>query len=339
MSDEEVQARIRRMKAAAQAHNFKRRDQALDDALENFDDALEDATEEIQLMKETKTRQRSNEIGVTPIDTSASGTVSARPPRQRVRIEIPDKRLFLYQPAPKVGLIECHIYREVDGVQKMYPKYILTLEQDKTMLMTARKRKKNTCSNYIISLDDEMTRGSSSFFGKVKSNFVGTEFSIFDNGPKPQESSASLPPRQHLGCVVYETNILGTKGPRKMQVAIPEVSADGRRHLWQPNTDDPMASFTEQYKAGNHSNIMALRNKEPQWNENLRAYVLNFNGRVTKPSVKNFQLVEPSNQDMVLMQFGKVGKNDFTLDFQYPMSGLQAFAIALSSFDHKLACE
>ena len=48
-----------------------------------------------------------------------------------------------------------------------------------------------------------------------------------------------------------------------------------------------------------------LQNKAPTWNEHLAAYCLNFNGRVTLASVKNFQLVEPRDQDTVLLQFGK----------------------------------
>ena len=39
------------------------------------------------------------------------------------------------------------------------------------------------------------------------------------------------------------------------------------------------------------------------------------------------------------MQFGRVQDDVFTMDFQYPMSPLQAFGIALTSFDAKLACE
>ena len=38
----------------------------------------------------------------------------------------------------------------------------------------------------------------------------------------------------------------------------------------------------------------------------LNAYCLNFNGRVTEASVKNFQLVTDDNQGYVLLQFGKV---------------------------------
>jgi len=46
-----------------------------------------------------------------------------------------------------------------------------------------------------------------------------------------------------------------------------------------------------------------------------------------------------SAADVVVMQFGRVGKDAFTMDFQYPLCALQAFGIALSSFDYKIACE
>lgn len=35
----------------------------------------------------------------------------------------------------------------------------------------------------------------------------------------------------------------------------------------------------------------------------------------------------------------QVGRDLFTMDFQHPMSAFQAFAICLTSFDNKLACE
>lgn len=67
--------------------------------------------------------------------------------------------------------------------------------------------------------------------------------------------------------------------------------------------------------------------------------MLNFNGRVTMASVKNFQLVSPEDQERVVLQFGRVSKDLFTMDFQWPLTPAQAFAICLSSFDYKLACE
>lgn len=43
--------------------------------------------------------------------------------------------------------------------------------------------------------------------------------------------------------------------------------------------------------------------------------------------------------DYIVLQFGRVADDAFTLDYNYPLCAVQAFAIALSSFDGKLACE
>lgn len=43
--------------------------------------------------------------------------------------------------------------------------------------------------------------------------------------------------------------------------------------------------------------------------------------------------------DYIVMQFGRVSDDVFTMDYNYPLCALQAFAITLSSFDHKIACE
>lgn len=43
--------------------------------------------------------------------------------------------------------------------------------------------------------------------------------------------------------------------------------------------------------------------------------------------------------DYIVMQFGRIADDIFTLDYNYPMCATQAFAIALSSFDGKIACE
>jgi hypothetical protein len=49
------------------------------------------------------------------------------------------------------------------------------------------------------------------------------------------------------------------------------------------------------YKRYELPDCVVLRNKEPRWNEALQAYCLNFGGRVTHPSVKNFQLASVDN--------------------------------------------
>jgi hypothetical protein len=53
------------------------------------------------------------------------------------------------------------------------------------------------------------------------------------------------------------------------------------------------------------------------------SYVLDFRGRVTVASVKNFQLVHSSDENYIVLQFGRIGDHSFTMDFQAPMSALQ----------------
>ena len=113
---------------------------------------------------------------------------------------------------------------------KSHPTYRLHLYDDDGFLMAGVKRKKNRTSNYMICLDDEqLSRDSDSFFGKVRSNFVGTEFLMYDDGVNPKKQgnrkgSASLEDiRRELGCVMYQSNLLGTKGPRQMTVVLPSI--------------------------------------------------------------------------------------------------------------------
>ena len=40
-----------------------------------------------------------------------------------------------------------------------------------------------------------------------------------------------------------------------------------------------------------------------------------------------------------MLQFGRIFEDEFTMDYNFPMNAVQAFAITLSSFDSKLACE
>lgn len=73
------------------------------------------------------------------------------------------------------------------------------------------------------------------------------------------------------------------------------------------------------------------------WNIELGAFVLNFGGRVKVASVKNFQLCERDVQDHIV-QFGRIeGRHSFTMDFQYPLTPMQAFAIAISSLQSKIS--
>ncbi|KAM3285850.1 hypothetical protein P3S67_024649 [Capsicum chacoense] len=62
----------------------------------------------------------------------------------------------------------------------------------------------------------------------------------------------------------------------------------------------------------------------------------------SKSAVKLLAAVDPSHnipvgeQEKVILQFGRIGRDTFIMDYCYPLSAFQAFA---SCFDPKPACE
>ncbi|KAK9740834.1 hypothetical protein RND81_03G064000 [Saponaria officinalis] len=313
----------------------------------------------------------------------------------------------LKQPGPRDGSIQCFIKRDKSNFT--YHLFLclspaLLVENGK-FLLSAKRTRKTTCTEYVISMDaDNISRSSSTYIGKLRSNFLGTKFIIYDTQP-PLNSSPSSPPgrtskRFHskkvspkvpsgsysIGQVIFELNVLGTRGPRRMQCtlhSIPSSSLEpggtvpGQPELLSRTLEDSFRSISfsksidtsTEFSSSRFSDIvgprddeegsekpkpLVLKNKAPRWHEQLQCWCLNFRGRVTVASVKNFQLIAetetvtsapmvsqpaPPDYDKIILQFGKVGKDMFTMDYRYPLSAFQAFAICLSSFDTKLACE
>ncbi|KAM5297517.1 tubby-related protein 2 [Glossophaga mutica] len=258
-----------------------------------------------------------------------------------------DMEAYVLRPAVRGCTVQCCISRDKRGVDKgMFPFYYLYLEAvgghgRKHFLLAGRKRKRSTTSNYLISLDPtDLSRDGDNFVGKVRSNVLGTKFTIFDNGVNPERKyfipeTARI--REELGVVCYETNVLGFRGPRKMTVIIPAIDAQNERISVQPQNEGE--SLLSRYQRGANQGLVLLQNKAPSWSEETGNYVLNFHGRVTQASVKNFQIMHPDDPDYLVLQFGRVAPDMFTMDFCFPLCPLQAFAICLSSFDGKLACE
>lgn len=177
-----------------------------------------------------------------------------------------------------------------------------------------------------------------------------------------------------VSTVSYELNALWTRGPRRVHctmnsipisaieeggnaptpTALPQIFGEPFSPSPALKEKSPMSDFY----SGSLSELpgltegsiepLVLKNKSPRWHEQLQCWCLNFMGRVTVASVKNFQLVaavdpshnvSPEEQERVILQFGKIGKDIFTMDYSYPLSAFQAFAICLTSFDTKPACE
>nr|GEU80435.1 tubby-like F-box protein 5 [Tanacetum cinerariifolium] len=319
--------------------------------------------------------------------------------------------ISLKQPGPRDAPIQCYIRRDrATSTHRLY--FGLTPSEDESdkLLLAAKKIRKATRTEFAISLvADDFSRASSTYVGKLRSNFLGTKFTIYDSQPpsdlavQPINNRSSqrfnkkqVSPRvpacsYSIATISYELNVLRTRGPRRMKcmmhsIPISSIQEGGSAptpksfpHLFDDthslsalsfkskdlnftrsdsSVSGPMSSVSGPISSvsGPISSVsgpicadsLMLKNKAPRWHEQLQCWCLNFKGRVTVASVKNFQLVasvDPSHnvsaveQDKVILQFGKIGKDIFTMDYRYPLSAYQAFAICLSSFDTKPACE
>lgn len=332
----------------------------------------------------------------------------------------------LKQPGPRDGTIQCFIKR--DKSKLTYHLYLClspaVLVENGKFLLAAKRNRRTTCTEYVISMDaDNISRSSSSYIGKLRSNFLGTKFVIYDTQPPYNGAAVLCPPGRSsrrfyskkvspkvpsgsysIAQVAYELNVLGTRGPRKMHCVMHSIPASAlepggtvpgqpdrllpgsledsfRSVSFSKSSSSIMFDRSMDFSSSRFSDIgstsmvgcngeeseskerpLVLRNKAPRWHEQLQCWCLNFRGRVTVASVKNFQLIAatqqpaagaptpssqpsqpaapaPSDHDKIILQFGKVAKDMFTMDYRYPLSAFQAFAICLSSFDTKLACE
>lgn len=152
---------------------------------------------------------------------------------------------------------------------------------------------------------------SEEYIGVVTNNFWGNDFTLHDHGIS-EKALSKLPEgfaKQHEIKleVKYERNILG-ECPRSQDIL-----------LW----DDLRKEYVK------------LINLPPNWNERSACYTLNFYGRVSKASAKNFQIVDPEDKDTVYLMFGKIGNDNFHLDYRSPFSMLQAFAVGLIALARK----
>lgn len=221
-----------------------------------------------------------------------------------------------------------------------------------------------------------MTSEDPNYLGKLRSNFSGSEFTGYDAGINPKTlmnntgiGSGSRRPsetkmtniRQELCTILYENNIM-SRQPRKFKAIVPGMLREdpSKRIVCKPLV--PSDSLLYQYKALIqseataqpqlhedtlvHQEILVLHNKEPVFENSIQAFCLNFHGRATQASVKNFQLVNCREDKMkqkqdskVHLQFGKMDKDLFTMDVQYPLSIVQAFEISLAGLDTKLVCD
>ncbi|KAI5428346.1 Tubby- protein 3 [Lathyrus oleraceus] len=177
---------------------------------------------------------------------------------------------------------------------------------DGKFLLAARKCRRVTHTDYIISLNlDDVSRGSITYVGKLRSNFLGTKFTVYDAHPpfygaKVAKSRSTklvslkqVSPRVPAGDypivhVSYDLNVLGSRGPKIMQCvmdAIPAAAVEPggeaptqTRFLHSRNDTSPSIPFfrSKSTRAENIQSIVPLTSQDKGMSQpELLRYILN----------------------------------------------------------------
>ncbi|CAM9187182.1 unnamed protein product [Scytosiphon promiscuus] len=258
-----------------------------------------------------------------------------------------DMRGFLTQPVPrKGGTVKCFIRREKKELVRGFSKLIRGNEVYKLYmegkgdfpdryLMTARKKGGTSASQFVISMDDGDESEDSNVVGRLKATSrTSEEFQVFSPTVTGLDDKGNEIEKE-VAAVHYSADKMDPhgryEGPRKMRVVLGNMHGNNA----DKKTD---SSLLHRMLRGNLDSLEepCLVNRNPRWNAKVQAFVLNFHGRVTQASVKNFQLVVQGDvTEQITLQFGRTHTNEFTMDFCHPLSPLQALAITLTSFDCK----
>ncbi|ETI33339.1 hypothetical protein F441_19847 [Phytophthora nicotianae CJ01A1] len=244
-------------------------------------------------------------------------------------------------PGTEMNLVQGHVVRVKTMLSSQYHFFI----NDQLLLM-AEKKMKNRTSNYhlfdmtrSVAVSSKLSKKSGNYIGKLRSNFSKKKIILVGNFSRKTE----------LGAMVFGSTFNSSE-PRRLTVILPPLSK--RQEIEGLTVGDSLSSFsmlidlhrslTDADIAVTHSptppqSLQVFENKDPVFENGF--YRLNFNGRVSIPSVKNFQLVRagpgeaPNSERPIYLQFGKVNDKKFHLDFKAPITPIQAFAAALAQFN------
>ena len=235
----------------------------------------------------------------------------------------------------RTDLVQCVIIRDRTGMTggRLFPTYELINEVTKKTILLAKKMNLNRTSNYHFfdmtrgAAGSKLTKKSGNYLGKLRAkNGSRTEYVLLSKNSVSHDELAAV---MFDRLSIFEQLKEGSQ-PRKMIVALPPLDTEDCP-IPQPMVEGGNSMIGSLYSSKKDFKMHYLETKEPVFeNGNFR---LNFGGRVTIPSVKNYQLVYSHDVNEIICQFGKVGDEKFHLDYKFPLNALQAFATAICQFN------
>lgn len=225
--------------------------------------------------------------------------------RKHVDSKISDKRAMVYN-APPVShsYVRCYVTQTKRALRPTI--YTMYHEDTTTPLLTA-KLTKVTPTKKIYSI--YLSHNEKESIGKLVSSSLGLHFKYIDKGSRDTKVNIN-----------YSSNLI-RRSYNKLSLEISDVS------------------HSDNFVISNQQEPRKLKNRDPVWDPQYHSWTLNFGGRVKRKSARNFQIMEQNEQKQHnFLIFGRIDAESFVLDYRNPFTALQAYCLALSALDRKIAC-
>lgn len=148
--------------------------------------------------------------------------------------------------------------------------------------------------------------------------------------PKSQRCSccSGKASRRELAHIRHIREDIGQGTTMFMEVDLPSIQQNGAPAIWCTRT-------------GGEWSKLQLVSRRPKWCSRIKSLTLDFYGRCSRASSKNFQLEAAGAERQqgskqrkeAELLFGKIDEDVFVLDCRHPLGMAQAFAIALTTKD------
>lgn len=278
---------------------------------------------------------------------------------------------FLLKPVPRGTILKCHISISKAtgyfGMGAMYPRYSMYYEkaidvdgppdssgnQEKgTFILGAKKLMKMLSTKYLMTTNEaamsRLSEGDANCMAVVTGGFSSSKFTLKGGNDSMRHSSL----QDAIALVFFpDWNI-----PRKLVVLLPKTEEGEpiRGLLDSVVQTATVESVTDMV----YASTTLLMPKWPTWNAEDKRFTQDYFGRCTAASTRNFQLAEvtasnpcdprptlsepcvvpaPRREELALLTGALNSEEEkFSLDVQYPLSPVQAFAIFLASSAYKL---
>jgi tubby-related protein 1 len=225
-----------------------------------------------------------------------------------------DVRSFVTQPGPEgQEMVQCMLQRRKNHTYELFLRdESRNLEHGQFILATRKTQGKKSATYRVSSSRNDFEKRSPNYLGKIKASELTGAYTLVDTGKNPKKIDA------------WDKDDRGgaSSGARQTLAEI---------HFSKPS--DKRLPDLRNVKLGYNEGTeeQRLQTMPPQVDSHGKL-TQDFNGRVRKISVKNFILEDAARPGRCVILFGRVSKDTFALDYCAPLSAMQAFAIAMTSF-------